>query len=179
MQESAPATQEGTSAPPEGGSGGLPQFDLAMWPGQMAWFLIFFAIVFVLMARVFVPRIGGTIQERDRKIEGDVAEARRLKDEAEAQAAQAATEMAQARAQAMKVADEARTRAQAELTARLAEEEARLAETSAAAEARITSARDAAMSNVGAIAADAANAIVQKLTGKAATAAELASAGRA
>jgi F-type H+-transporting ATPase subunit b len=177
MQESAPQSQEGT-APPEGGAGGLPQFDLAMWPGQMAWFLIFFVVVFVLMTRVFVPRIGGTIEARDAKIEGDVAEAWRLKDEAEAEAAKAAADMAQARAQAMKVADEARSRSQAQLAKRLAEEEAKLAETSAAAEARIAAARAEAMSNVGSIAAGAAQAIVEKLTGKAATAAELASASR-
>ena len=177
MQETAPQPHEGT-APPEGGAGGLPQFDLAAWPGQMAWLLIFFVVVFVLMGRVFVPRIGGTIVAREDKIEGDVAEARRLKDQAEAQAAEAATEMARARGRAMKVADEARARSQAELSSRLAEEEAKLAETSTAAEARIKSARDAAMANVGAIASDTAKAIVQKLTGKAPTAVELAAAGR-
>ena len=150
MQDTAPQPQEGT-APPEGGAGGLPQFDLAMWPGQMAWFLIFFAIVFVLMVRVFVPRIGGAIEARDAKMSADVAEAWRMKDEAEAQA---------------------------EAAARLAAEEAKLAEASASAEARIAAARSTAMANVGTIAKDAAGAIVQKLTGKAATATELASAAR-
>jgi F-type H+-transporting ATPase subunit b len=177
MQDTAPQAHEGT-APPEGGAGGLPQFDLAMWPGQMAWFLIFFVVVFVLMGRVFVPRIGGTIEARETKIEGDVAEAWRLKEQAEAQAAQAAAETAQARGQAMRVAEEARARSQAELARRLAAEEARLAEMSAAAEQRIAAARTAAMSNVATIAADAAGAIVKKLTGKAASAAELASARR-
>jgi F-type H+-transporting ATPase subunit b len=180
MQSPTPATSEGTTAPaPEGGgSGGLPQFDLSLWPGQMAWFLIVFVIVFVLMARVFVPRIGGTIAEREGKIEGDVAEARRLKDEADAQSARAQAEMAQARGQAMRVAEGARQKAQAELSARLAAEEAKLAEAGAAAEARIAAAQKAAMTSVGSIAADAAKAIVDKLTGKPATAAELASAGR-
>jgi F-type H+-transporting ATPase subunit b len=180
MQGPATETHEETGAPaPEGGSGGLPQFDVAMWPGQMAWFLIFFVIVFVLMSRVFVPRIGGTIAEREGKIRGDAAEARRLKEEADAQAAAAQADIAQARAQAMKLGAEARAKAQAEISARLAAEEAKLAETGAAAESRIAAARDAAMANVGDIAADAAQAIVQKLTGKAPTAAELASAGRA
>ena len=180
MQAPTPATQEGTAAPaPDGGAGGLPQFDLAMWPGQMAWLLIFFVIVLVVMSRVIVPRIGGAIDDREGKIEGDVAEARRLKDEADAQAAQAKADMAQTRAQAMKVAQDARSKAQAELAARLAAEEAKLAEAGAAAEARIAAARAAAMGNVGSIATDAAKAIVDKLTGKAATAAELVSAGRA
>jgi len=181
MQGPASETHEETGAPanPEGGAGGLPQFDLTTWPGQAAWFLIFFVIVLVLMARVFVPRIGGTIAERDGKITGDVAEARRLKEEADAQAAEAQAEIAQARAQAIKLASEARAKAQAEIAAKLAAEEAKLAQTGAEAEARIDAAREAAMAHVGEIATDAAGAIVQKLTGQAPSRAELASAGRA
>jgi F-type H+-transporting ATPase subunit b len=179
MQSPAPTETSAGAPAPEGGAGGLPQFDLATWPGQAAWFLIFFVIVLVLMARVFVPRIGGTIAEREGKIEGDVAEARRLKEEADAQAAAAESEIAQARAQAMKVASDARAKAQGEIAARLAQEEAKLAETSQAAEARIAAARAAAMGHVSEIATDAAQAIVQKLTGQAPTKAELASAGRA
>jgi F-type H+-transporting ATPase subunit b len=163
----------------EGGSGGLPQFDVGMWPGQMAWFLIFFVVVFVLMTRVFVPRIGGTIAGREGKISGDVAQARSLKEEADAQAAAAEADTARARAQAMKLGAEARAKAQGEISARLAEEEAKLAATGSAAEARIAAAREAAMASVGAIAADAAKSIVAKLTGKAPTAAEIAAAGQA
>jgi F-type H+-transporting ATPase subunit b len=177
MQGPAAETHEGTAAPaPEGGAGGLPQFDVAMWPGQMAWFLIFFVIVFVLMSRVLVPRIGGTIAEREGKISGDVAEARRLKEEADVQAAAAAADTAQARAQAIRQAQDARARAQAEISARLAQEDAKLAASGAEAEARITAARDAAMTNVSGIAADAAQAILVKLTGQAPSPAELASA---
>jgi F-type H+-transporting ATPase subunit b len=178
MQDSASPGQEGTAPPAEGGAGGLPQFDVATWPGQAAWFLIFFVIVLVLMSRVFVPRIGGGIAGREGKISGDLREARRLKEEADAQAAAAEKEMGEARAQAMRVAGEARAKAQAELAAKLAEQEARFAQTSAEAEARIGAARDAAMSHIGEIARDAANAIVTKLTGRAPSTAELASVGR-
>ncbi|MGZ8369982.1 MAG: hypothetical protein ACXWVH_02885, partial [Caulobacteraceae bacterium] len=41
----------------EGGAGGLPQFDPAWWPGQIVWLLFIFAVVFVLMKWVFVPRV--------------------------------------------------------------------------------------------------------------------------
>lgn len=178
MQEGPVTETHEETGHPEGGSGGLPQFDLAMWPGQMAWLVVFFVIVFVLMSRVFVPRIGGTIAERDGKIEGDVAEARRLKDAADAQAAAAAAEMAQARAAAMKVASDARSAAQAEIAAKLAAEEAKLAASGAEAEARIAKARETAMGHVATIGSDTAKAIVEKLTGKTATAAELAAAAK-
>ena len=168
----ATETQEGT-APAEHASAGLPQFDFQWWPGQIVWFLVMFLVVLLFVRLFAAPRIGGTIDERDAKISGDIADARRMKDEAEAQAAQAAAETTQARASAQRLAQDARTKAQAEVSARLAEEEAKLAEQAAVAEARIGKARDAAMANVASIASDTAGLIVGKLTGRAASAAEL------
>jgi F-type H+-transporting ATPase subunit b len=170
-------TTEGTAAPAKAEEG-LPQFDQTKWPGQIAWFLIVFFVVFLLSKFVFVPKIGGAIDERDGKIDGDIAQARKLKADADAAADAAASDLAAARASAQKVASDARSKAQAESMAKLAEEEAKLATTTSAAEARIAKARDAAMGNVASIASDTASAIVEHLTGSAATAKELA-AGRA
>lgn len=160
----------------EHASGGLPQFDISTWPGQIAWFLIIFFVVFMIMRLVIVPRIGGAIDGRADKIAGDIADARRMKGEADAAAAASAAELSQARAAAQKVATDARAKAGAELAARLAEEEAKLAETTNAAEARIARAREAAMTNVAQIGADTAAAIVERLTGSKVSAAELKSA---
>jgi F-type H+-transporting ATPase subunit b len=170
-----------TTAPPEQPSGGLPQFDLPKWPGQMIWFLLIFGLVLLLMSRWFVPRIGGAIDQREDKIAGDIGQARKLKEEAEAQAAAAAEETRQARARAQKVAAEAKARVAAELHAQQAAEDAKLAESLAAADMAIRAARDAAMTNVRAIAADTAATIVEKLTGEAPGAKEVdaALAGRA
>jgi F-type H+-transporting ATPase subunit b len=165
----------GAHAATEGhAKGGLPQFDFSWWPGQIAWFLIIFFAVLAFMRLFAVPKVGGTIEAREGKIAGDIADARRMKDQADAQAQAAAADAAQARAGAQKVAAEARAKAQAGIAARLAEEEAKLAAAGAQAEARIAKAREAAMTNVQAIGSDTAKAIVEKLTGKTATAAELA-----
>jgi F-type H+-transporting ATPase subunit b len=180
LDTTAPAmakTTEGTAEPAKA-EDGLPQFDTSKWPGQIAWFLIVFLVVFLLSKFVFVPKIGGAIDARDGKIDGDIAEARKLKADADAAAEAAAADLATARSSAQKVASDARSKAQAESAAKLAEEEAKLAATTSAAEARIAKARDAAMGNVATIASDTASAIVEHLTGSAATAKELA-AGRA
>jgi F-type H+-transporting ATPase subunit b len=154
-------------------SGGLPQFDLGQWPGQMVWMLIVFGILLLLFARVFVPRVGGTIAAREDKIGGDIGEARKLRDEAEAQARDAADELAQARARAQRLGADAKAAANAEAEKRQAEEETRLASVLAEAEGRIAVARTEAMGHVRGIAADTAAAIVEKLTGQAAGAAEV------
>ncbi len=154
-------------------SGGLPQFDFQWWPGQIVWVLIVFVVLLAFMRLFAVPKLGGTIAARDAKIAGDVADARQLKAEADAQAEAAAAERAQGRAEAQKLANDARTQARAQIDKALAAEEIRLGEAAATAEASINLARDKAMGNVAGIAQDTAQAIVAKLTGTAATAAEL------
>ena len=172
-QEAAPGVA-GAAAPEH--KGGLPQFDFALWPGQIVWFLVMFFFVMAFVRLFAAPRVGGAIEDRETKITGDIADARRLKDEADAQASAAASETAQARAAAQRVGAEARAKAQAGIAARLAEEEAKLAATGAESEARINKARDAAMTNVAAIGAETARLMVEKLTGQTATPAELAAA---
>jgi F-type H+-transporting ATPase subunit b len=157
----------------EHASGGLPQFDLSQWPGQMVWMLLIFGLLFLLFRYVFVPAVGGTIAEREDKIGGDIGQARRLRDEAEAQSKAAAEELAEARARAQKLAADAKAAVTAEASKRQAEEESRLGQVMAEAEARIAAARTEAMSQVRGIAAETAQAIVEKLTGSAVNADEV------
>jgi F-type H+-transporting ATPase subunit b len=170
-------TNESTAAPAHEAKG-LPQFDVSWWPGQIVWFLIMFFAVLAFVRLFAAPRVGGAIEDREGKIASDIADARRLKDEADAQAVAAAAEVAQARAAAQRVGAEARAKAQAVISARLAEEETKLAAIGAEAEGRIAKARDAAMANVAGIGAETARLIVEKLTGKTATPAELAAAAK-
>ncbi|HZK99581.1 MAG TPA: hypothetical protein VFC47_06750 [Caulobacteraceae bacterium] len=165
MADPAPATGHA--------AGGLPQFDLAQWPGQMVWVLIVFGVLFLLFSKVFVPAVGGTITAREDRISGDVAEARRLKAEAEADAAAAAAEMEAVRARARKLALDARNEAKQAAAARRASEDARFSEVMAAAESRIGAARAEAMTHVQAIAVTTAQAMIEKLTGLGASAAEV------
>jgi len=169
----AVATVMATAAVPAAHSAGLPQFDVAQWPGQMVWMLIIFAVMFVLFARVFVPRIGNTIAEREDRIAGDIGDARRLKDQADAEAKTAVEEMAEARARAHRLALDAKARAQEAAAAEDAREQARLAETLGRAEVRIVSARDEAMAHVREIAMQAASAMVERLTGTTPTVGQL------
>ena len=166
-------TVESTEPPHGQESGGLPQLQFQHWGGQIVWLLLIFAVLFAVLSKVLLPRIGGAIETRGAKIAGDIADARRLKDEAEVQARAAAAEVAEARAKAQKTAADAKAVASAAAAERQAKEEAVLAEKLAAAEARIQIARDEAMSHVRTVALETAGAIVEKLTGKAASAAEL------
>ncbi len=182
MADQAPPSPDGaapqggaasTEAAGQGASGGLPQFDPTWWAGQVVWLAIIFAVLYVVLSKVLLPKVTRTIGEREGKIEGDFAEARRLKADAEAQDAAAAAEMAEARGKAHKLAADAKAKANAEASTRQAAEEAKLNERLASAEAEIRAARDQAMGNVKTIAVETAQAIIEKLTGKAASASDV------
>lgn len=156
-----------------GESGGLPQFKFEYWGGQIVWLLLIFAVLYVLLAKVFVPRLRKVLDLRAETIAAAVNQARQVQTEAEAQAQAAREEVAQARNQARSTTAEAKARAAAELSKTQAAEDERLAAELATAETRIRDMRDRAMGNVETIARDTAQAMVSKLTGQAASASEI------
>lgn len=154
-------------------SGGLPQFEFQHWFGQIVYLIFLFAILYFLMAKIFAPRMRRVFDEREATISGAVATARQVQAEAAGQAEAAKAEVAAARASSRATAAAAKARVTEEANARAAVEEAVVSARIAEAEAAIGKTRDAAMANVSTIASDTASAIVEKLTGKAPTAAEL------
>ena len=157
-------------------SGGLPQFEFQHWFGQIVYLIFLFAILYWLIAKVFAPRMRRVFDERASTISTAVETARQVQAEAAGQAEAAKAEVEAARASSRATAAAAKARVTDEANARAAAEEAVVDARIAEAEAAIGKTRDAAMTNVGAIASDTAAAIVERLTGKAPTAAEAAAA---
>ncbi|MDO9075830.1 MAG: hypothetical protein Q7U72_00075 [Brevundimonas sp.] len=169
-------THASTEAAHGEGGGGLPQFEFQHWFGQIVYLIFLFALLYWLMAKVFVPRLRGVIDQRAATIADAVQTARQVQAEAAGQAAAAKAEVEAARASSRATAAAAKARVTDAANARAAEEEAVVNARIAEAETAIGKTRDAAMTNVSSIASDTAAAIVDRLTGKAPTAAEAAAA---
>lgn len=117
--------------------GGLPQSDVSTFASQIFWLLIAFVILYLLVARQFLPRIGGVIEERRQRIADDfdkAAEFKRQAEEAEAAYKQA---LADARARASRIAQDTRDQIDADIKTMQAETDEKLAGEIAAAETRI------------------------------------------
>ena len=150
---------------PGGGKPQFPPFNKETFASQLVWFAVFFILLYVLIGRFAIPRIGGIIESRRGRIEGDLAEANRLKGQSDQalKAYEKSLADAHARAQALvnetrdklnAEADQARRKLEAELNARLTKAEKIIAATKTAATDKV---RD--------IAIDAAMAIVERLIG--------------
>jgi F-type H+-transporting ATPase subunit b len=127
--------------------------------------LIAFVALYLIVSRIALPRVGSVIDARANTIEGDLADAQKLKDESDGALKAYENELAAARGRAQAIGAEAREKHNAAADAERKTLEEKLAVKLADAEKTIASTREAAMSNVRGIAADAAAAIVQRLTG--------------
>jgi F-type H+-transporting ATPase subunit b len=162
----AHAAATGAHTEAEGhGKGGFPPFQKETFASQLVSFAIAFALLYVIVSRIALPRVGGLLAARQGMIENDLAEAQKLKDESDAALKAYENELAAARSRAQAIGNETREKLSAQSDAERKALEARLAGKLEAAEASIATTRQTAMGNVRSIAADAAAAIVQRLTG--------------
>jgi F-type H+-transporting ATPase subunit b len=148
---------------------GFPPFDSQSFASQILWLALTFIALYLLMSRLALPRVQGILDARSRRIDEDVGQAQALKEQSDAALAAHEQALNEARARAQALANERRERAVAAAEARRREVEAKLNAHIGEAETSIAEKRTAAMVNVRGIAAEAATAIVERLTGKAPT----------
>lgn len=123
----------------------MPQLDPSTFGSQLFWLAICFVTLYSVMALLVIPRITGTMTARAAQLDGDLAEAEKLRNKAEAALKAYEDALAEARTNALGLAQEMRAEVQAETDRQKAALDAQLAEQAAAAEARLMDARNAAM----------------------------------
>jgi F-type H+-transporting ATPase subunit b len=147
--------------------GGFPPFQSQTFASQLVWLVIAFVLLYGLMAKVALPRVGSIIENRQKRIAGDIAEAGRLKGQSDEAVAAYEKALADARARAQTIANETRDKQAAAAEVSRKKLEDALNAKLAGAEKSIAATKQAAMGNVRAIAEDAARAIIERLIGTA------------
>ena len=152
-------------APASEHKGAFPPFQSQTFASQLIWLVIAFVLLYVLMAKLALPRVGAIIESRQKRIADDIAEAGKLKAQSDEAVAAYEKALVDARARAQAIANETSDKqaAAADVTRKTLEGElnVKLAE----AEKSIAATKQAAMANVRAIAEDAARAIIERLIG--------------
>ncbi len=154
-------------------SSGMPQFNPEFYPSQIFWLALTFALLYFLMSRVALPRIGEVIEERRDRIQRDLDAAEKMKRDTEKALAGYEKALADARTRAGGMAKETRDKLTAEVDAERQRVDAQVHAKIAEAEASIAATKTKAMSSIGEIASDIAGSVVGKLTGNDASADEV------
>ncbi len=153
-------------------SGGLPQLNVHDFAPQLIWLAGIFVLLYLLMSKAVLPKIGSVLQERSDRISKDLGEAQRLKGETEKALANYEQAMNEAKARSQKISQENRDALTAEINKERAAVESRINAQALEAEKRIAAAKSRAMGSVSDIASDTARSIVAQLIGQDVSAAE-------
>lgn len=151
-----------------GGSAlGMPQL-CADWMGnQVAWLVVSLIVIYLLLSRVALPRIGAVLAERSGTITNDIAAAEELKQKAVEAEAAFEKALADARVQAAAIVADAKAEIQADLDVELAKADAQIAAKASESEKAIAEIRDGAVKSVTDVAKDTAKELVKALGGTA------------
>jgi len=143
----------------------MPQMNADDWPTQIAWLVVTFAILLIVMWGFALPRVRRVLERRQAKIQDDVGKAEALKEEAEAALKAYQEALAEARSKSQAMLIDMQSRLDKEAAAQRAKLDAELSAKAADAEARIRRAREEVMSSLKEVAADAAREATRRLIG--------------
>ncbi|HEY3778044.1 MAG TPA: hypothetical protein VGL35_08290 [Rhizomicrobium sp.] len=161
----APRVTAGTNQPVKGAAG-FPPFATHTYPSQLFWLGITFVLLLLFVWRVVVPRIGGTIAMRKRRIAEELARAEMDKQEAEKTWTSYQNAIVEARQRARSMIEETRSRVRADVERAEKGADSEADAELAKAEARLAALRAEAREHIRRAAADAAAGIVSRLIGE-------------
>ena len=62
---------------------GMPQFDPEFWISQIFWLTLIFSVLYIVIWKIFLPKITDNIENRKSRIVNDLNEAQKLKENTE------------------------------------------------------------------------------------------------
>jgi len=132
---------------------------------QLFWLAIVFGFIFFVIGRGMLPKIQSTVDAREKKIAEDLERAQAARAKADETEAAWRARMDQARAEAAQLSQEARQASAKDTEAKVKKAADKISLKAEAAEAKIRDAVTAARAEIEAVAAQAAQDMVQRLIG--------------
>jgi F-type H+-transporting ATPase subunit b len=161
------AQKEGTAVQESGGHAKVfPPLDPSTFAPQLVWLALTFGLLYLLMKRVVLPRVGEVIEERSDRIKRDLTQAEKLKTDTATALTNYEQALGDARTKANGIAKGMRDTLTAEVDKERAKVEAEIASKLAEAEKRIAETKMKALESVSDIAGEVAGAIIVRLIGK-------------
>ncbi|MBB1490982.1 F0F1 ATP synthase subunit B' [Paracoccus sp. MC1862] len=146
-------------------SAGMPQLDFASFGNQIFWLLVALGLIYLILSRVALPRIGRILGDRQGLMTADLAAAEDFKRKAREAESVYDKALADARAEAQKIVAANKAEIDAELSVAIAKADAEIAARTQESERRISEIRDSAATDARSVARDVAAELVRTFGG--------------
>ncbi len=144
-------------------SGGMPQLDFTTWGNQIFWLIVTLVVIYLILSKIALPRVGSVLADRAGTIANDIAMAEELKQKAKNAEAAYEKALADARAEAQNIIAATKAENQAKLAKAIALADETIAEKAAEGEKAIAEIRAGAAEAAEIVAKDTAVELIAAL----------------
>ena len=146
-----------------GSETGMPQLNPEFWAAQIFWLIIIFSSLYLIIWKIFLPRITYSIENRKSRIVNDLGEAQKLKDNAEKKLKEYNEIIEKSKKEAKKIIDDSKKKLDRDIENKKQKFNAEIEKELIATEKEIKDLKKTSTSNVADIAAETSAEIIRQI----------------
>ncbi len=146
-----------------GSEAGMPQLNIEFWPAQVFWLIVIFSFLYLVIWKIFLPRITYSIENRKSRIVNDLDEAQKLKEKAEKKLKEYHEIIEKSKKEAKKIFDDNKKKLEKDIENKKQKFNEEIEKELAATEREIKNLKKTSISNINSIAAETSSEIIKQV----------------
>ena len=146
-----------------GSDAGMPQLNPEFWAAQVFWLILIFSILYLVIWKIFLPKINYSIENRKSRIVNDLDEAQKLKESAEKKLEEYNKIIENSKQEAKKIIEDERKKFDQDIENKKKDFNNQIEKEITAAEKEIKDLKKTSLSNISKIASETSAELMKKI----------------
>ena len=148
-----------------GAEGGMPQLNPEFWASQIFWLILIFSSLYIIMWKIFLPKITDSIENRKSRIINDLNETQKLKENAEKKLREYNKIIEDTKKEAKKIIEDNKKKLENDIKSKKQKFNEEIEKELTSAEKEINSLKKSSISSINKIAAEVSSEVIKQLVG--------------
>ena len=148
-----------------GAEGGMPQLNPEFWASQIFWLILIFSSLYIIMWKIFLPKITDGIENRKSRIINDLNETQKLKENAEKKLREYNKIIEDTKKEAKKIIEDNKKKLENDIKSKKQKFNEEIEKELMSVEKEIKSLKKSSISSINKIAAEVSSEVIKQLVG--------------
>ena len=148
-----------------GAEGGMPQLNPEFWASQIFWLILIFSSLYIIMWKIFLPKITDSIENRKSRIISDLNETQKLKENAEKKLREYNKIIEDTKKEAKKIIEDNKKKLENDIKSKKQKFNEEIEKELMSVEKEIKSLKKLSISSINKIAAEVSSEVIKQLVG--------------
>ena len=144
---------------------GMPQLNPEFWASQIFWLILIFSSLYIIMWKIFLPKISDSIENRKSRIIGDLNETKKLKENAEKKLREYNKIIEDTKKEAKKIIEDNKKKLENDIKSKKQKFNEEIEKELKSVEKEIKSLKRSSISSINKIAAEVSSEVIKQLVG--------------